>query len=530
MGSGDREGGGLALLRAPLSPSEHSRIFPLRVDGELRRAVAEGGGPSARRSLARLLLQHGLANEALLAGADGADEGAFLAECLLARGPPWGLSVGEAERIGKAEGRAAFELALLAGRGEMAADIASRTPGELGVNLCAELHLRAGTLPPPDPGEGALSRARRAWVQGDLTLAAAELERLLGPDVAPAEAEVLLMRATLARRTGHLKQASRLLAAAQAAADVPLPALALERLLIAVTRPHLSVQDADQFECLPWATGERGRRRMWVPATWRLRRVLERLDGELGPFRGRVLTRTTAGGFAAMDEADDLRFRLASLRSGLLVADGEVVLGVAAALGRVHPASALVPSYLAELLHWLGRHEEAGAQCERAIALDPTVRWAYLGLAQSKMWSGDLPGAEAVLSRLRTRHPRLPTLPAVDGELALLRGRHEAARRLLRDAVRVHPGRWSAGLLLALAEWRSGEPATARGLLHEMRVRTPGAWPDGVEPDDVEANVRAQLAAMRGNRSSGFITLFHPDREALLVQGYRHPAVGGVTS
>lgn len=507
-----------------MSPTQHPRVLPLRVDRELREAVSGGGRAEAQRALARLLLNHGLPMEALEVAPELAQDGAFLAECLLARGPPWSLSASAVERVGRAAGRAAFELTILGVRQDLAVEIADRTPGRLGVELRAELRLRAGDAPTPDPDEDPVARARRAWVQGDAERAVAELEPLFAPGLAPPAGEIQLMRATLARRAGDLGLAARWLSAAQATAIVPLPGLALERLLIALTRLHFCVQDVDQFECLPWTMGEDPRRRMFIPATWRLRRALERVDVELGPFRGTVLTRVTSDGFSALREADDLRFRLASLRRGLLVADAEVVLEAARALGRANPRSALVPSYLAELLHWLGRREEAAAECERAIVLDPTVRWAYLGLAQARMWAGDLTGAEAVIGRVRRRHRGLPTIPAVAGELALLQGQPGAACRLLSEAVRAHPGRWSAGLLLALAHWRSGERAEGQKMVRAMRLVTPEAWAEGVEPDDVEASVQTQLAAMRGNRSSGFITLFHSGREALLVRGYRHPA------
>lgn len=58
-----------------------------------------------------------------------------------------------------------------------------------------------------------------------------------------------------------------------------------------------------------------------------------------------------------------------------------------------------------------------------------------------------------------------------------------------------------------------------------MRGVTPGAWADDARADDVEASVATQLHAMRGNRSSSFVTLFHLGRDPLVVQGFGlHPA------
>lgn len=495
-------------------------VAPLRVDGELRARVRASADPARKAALSRLLLDHALPGHALALAGEGSDDASLRALCLAALGPPFPPDTADRASLAAASGRAAFELALALGKVDLAREIAHRSPDAEAAELAAELDLRSGRLPAVPGGGEPLGLARRAWVAADWQRATREIDAAIAEGAGPALAEALLLRATLARRAGQRVEAAAWLARAQGAASGPLPALSIERLLQGLAAPHLGLRDVDQFECLPWALGEAIPRRMWVPFTWRLRARLDVLDGELGPFRGRVLSRTTPPGFAVLTGATDLRFRLAALRMGLRVADPEEVIRRFGELALAYPDSALVPSYRAEVLHWLGRNDEAGQDCERAIALDPSVRWAYLGLAQSQMWAGDLPGAKAALVALRARHPKLPTLPAAVGELALLQGRLGEAEDCLRSAVRSHPGRWSAWLLLARAEHRSGRAAEARELLARMRGVTPGTWADDARPDDVEASVETQLRAMRGNRSSSFVTLFHPGRDPLVVQGF----------
>ncbi len=246
----------------------------------------------------------------------------------------------------------------------------------------------------------------------------------------------------------------------------------------------------------------------------------------MGPFRGDALTRTHDGNARAVRGADDVRFRVAALRMGVLVADAEEVLAAFDPVASANPRSSFVPSFRAEVLHWLGRHAEA--DCEAAIALDPSVRWAHLGLAQARMWRGDLAGAHAIVAKLGRRRPQLPTLPAVLGELALLGRRAQEARTHLESAVRAHPTRLASWLLLVKTELRLGNVARGRQNLEAIRAAIPQAWPPVVIGEDASAVVDTPLRAMRGKRSSSFITLFPEGGVPLLIQGFTMPTLTAI--
>ena len=141
------------------------------------------------------------------------------------------------------------------------------------------------------------------------------------------------------------------------------------------------------------------------------------------------------------------------------------------------------------------------------------------------MWRGDLTGAHAIVAKVRRRLPKLSTLPAVLGELALLEGRFDEARSHLLAAVRAHPTRLAAWLLLAKNELDRGNLAGGTTLMAALRAAIPKAWPPYRIGEDESALVETQLRALRGNRSSSFITLFPAGEAPLLIQGFTMPAL-----
>ena len=203
---------------------------------------------------------------------------------------------------------------------------------------------------------------------------------------------------------------------------------------------------------------------------------------------------------------------------GLRVCDPDEVLLQFETWDREGPGSGVVPSYRAEMLLWLGRFAEAERDCEEAIRREPRGRWAWIGLAQARMWQGNLSAAADALGRLERRLPRLPTLPAAQGELAFLRGDMASAEALLRRAVLAHPSRRSAWILLALTLIERGDALTAGAILSGLRRVAPDAW--GGAPDgDAGMSLRQQLRWQRGNRSSGFVTIFPDEGPARLLEG-----------
>jgi len=241
------------------------------------------------------------------------------------------------------------------------------------------------------------------------------------------------------------------------------------------------------------------------------------LDEAIGCVRGEVLTLNVGGRLVPLPHADDLRFRAASLRAALRVSSLDEVLAASAELDRTAPGNPFVPAYEAELLHWHGRYDEAGARCEEALRRDDNSRWAWIGLAQARMWQGDRARARHALTTLSRRLPQLPTLSAAFGELEWLEGRPELASEHLRRAVRSHPTRRAAWLLLARTLAATGHTTEATTLAMGIQRAAVGAWLEG--PSGLAESLDLQIAALRGNRSSSFVTVFPADAEPLLLQG-----------
>lgn len=468
--------------------------------------------------MARLLLDHGAADAALaLAPSTSPDGRGLRAEAILAlppvqRAAAWALDRDVFREQGC--GRAAFDLCLWGGDEEGAERVTTRTPGDEGRDLRDELELRRGRLRGPSADSSPLHRARAAWLSG------------APPDDAQmngADPEFALLAASAFRRRGDAKNARAALDRARGLARHPLPGLSLEALLQHLTPTRFVVHEQDLLEPIAWALGPRASGPLHWPRTWQCARALHRIDNQLGPFRGAVLTRVIAGRIAPLVAADDLRQRAASLRMALRVEPAEEVLARAAELSAACPDSPCPPAYEAELLHWFGRYQDAGRRCEEGIRRDPFSRWAWIGLAQARMWSGELDAARAALATLRRRLPRLATLHAALGELELLSGQPQLAVRHLRTAVDAHPTRRSAWLLLAQGLLALGREDQATVIVATLRTLAPQAWFPAAAPGDLAGDVGIQLAAMLGNRSSSFVTLIREGEAALLLQG---PALG----
>lgn len=498
---------------------------PLRIDADVRQRLAEDGSPPRRWAVARLLMRHGMVARGLALLQDGDDVEARALRVAGCRrlGPRGRRAVWEsiaAEVTADGTGRDAFELCILAGEEHAAERVAARTSGALGRELEAELSLRRGTVPAGSADLGGVNGARAAWLRGDVAEVARRAERFVASPAASGSevAEVCLLQAALLRRRGELAGARALLDRARGAARDPMPVIGLEALLQHFGTFRVAVRDRDLLEPVTWALGGRLAGIPWWPGLRLLARRLRSVDQTIGPFRGEVPSRCVAGRVVSFPDADDVRQRAASLRTGLRVATLDEVMAVAAELDAAYPGSPVIPSYEAELLHWFGQYEAAGRRCEEAIRRDDSVRWAWIGLAQARMWTGDFRAARRALTTLAGRLPKLATLPAAFGELAWLEGRPDEAIDLLRRAVVAHPTRRAAWLLLARALAATGQTAEATGLAAGLRSAAPGAWSAG-SGHSLAEELEAQLAVLRGNRSSSFVTLFPAEGPALLLQG-----------
>jgi tetratricopeptide (TPR) repeat protein len=94
----------------------------------------------------------------------------------------------------------------------------------------------------------------------------------------------------------------------------------------------------------------------------------------------------------------------------------------------VNPGAALPHSVLGESLHAAGAHDQAIAEYERAIALDPADDTAYLKLATCLAELQRTDEATRAVDRLAAVAPHSPLIPAARGMVALLSGHIDAAR------------------------------------------------------------------------------------------------------
>lgn len=494
-----------------------SGVGPLRVDGDSRLRVAGDPSPSRRAHLAHLLLRHGLAEEAH----------SVLPESASLRCSVWrATSACEIPRIWKqnqqeireATGRDAFELCLLSGETAAAEAIAARTPGVLGTELSTEISLRRGRIPTSRPALGPLWDARYAWVEGDLEGA------LRHAALAGEEAEAHLLQAAIHRRQYRMEEARTHLKEAVLRRRKPLPALPLEELLQRLSGWKIALGGDHILEATRWAIDHSRAGTVYWPELRSMRKRLIGVDQELGPFRGELISRTLGDGrFFVCSNADDSRFRCAALRMGLRVAPLEVVRAQAARLRDWYPNSTHPLAYEAEILLWFGLYEEAAGLCERAMRLDRYAFWPWIGRAQAAMWLGDLRAAREVLTSLRWRAPFGPSLPIAFGELTLLEGNPRKAVTFLEKAVKLHPTRRSAWLLLAWAWMETGQEKRSEALVTHLQNALPEAW---IPSSGRDGRIQAQLQAMKGNRSSSFVTLFPPGGDILLLEGAAlHPPI-----
>ncbi len=128
---------------------------------------------------------------------------------------------------------------------------------------------------------------------------------------------------------------------------------------------------------------------------------------------------------------------------------------------------------LGRLLLREGRHQEAVAILDRAIALDPTCLDAYTTLAGSYISLGNIDGAIHAYTRLTEALPGSPLAWHKLGQVSLAHGRHKGARAALRRGLELEPNH--IGCLMGLAESliQTQRPADAATPLRRVVARVP---------------------------------------------------------
>jgi Flp pilus assembly protein TadD len=119
------------------------------------------------------------------------------------------------------------------------------------------------------------------------------------------------------------------------------------------------------------------------------------------------------------------------------------------------PATAIL---LGQLLHQLGRLEEAGGWFTKALHLAPHAVEALHGRGLVHLARGDAASALTVFERLEAMSPTLPSVARRRGEALQLLGREEAATEAFRRAVAADPLDRAAHHALNQLLYRRGSP------------------------------------------------------------------------
>jgi tetratricopeptide (TPR) repeat protein len=264
--------------------------------------------------------------------------------------------------------------------------------------------------------------------------------------------------------------------------------------------------------------------------TGRQEAVVAALHEVLGRFQGNRSTMPTL-----LDEGELMRFEVPEhprhtarkLEHGLRSSPVDAVVARYRNLQRRHADDPTPHTYCGEVLLWAGRYEEAIVQFRKALKIDRTTTWAWIGWGAAQHQQGQHEAAlQTWAEGVQASRYEGPTLFAYRGEAHLRLGTTELARADLDTALREKPQRLSAWILRALLSLHEGAHHPAKVVCAVVRARLPGLWLDataaaGLDPlqlDPPQERLEALLTCLRGNRSSTMITWF--DRDEHLRVGW----------
>jgi tetratricopeptide (TPR) repeat protein len=186
-----------------------------------------------------------------------------------------------------------------------------------------------------------------------------------------------------------------------------------------------------------------------------------------------------------------------------------------AALG-LWPAHADCLYYLANALVALGREREALAALEELVAFHPMQSAGWVQLGRLRLPGGDpaLDDLDAARQAFERAHElnREESGPVVRlGEVALLRGRLDEARRLLADAAAMNPKSAEALYLGGKAAWLAGDRQRASDLL--ARARSVAGTATAGKSNQHEGNTRTGNALVEQSPEP-WLTLAARDTDA----------------
>ncbi len=200
--------------------------------------------------------------------------------------------------------------------------------------------------------------------------------------------------------------------------------------------------------------------------------------------------------------------------------------------------SALTEAHRGELLLWLGRYDEARASLQKAISITEATRWPYIGLSAIDLVEGEWERSLETNARgIRAMENTIGAAVHVHhGEARYRLGRLDEAVTDLEEALRIHPSRVSARLLLVLAlhaRDAEGDAEHAREVMAPLFEQAIGLMSDAARslgttlPDDESIGALAPileeaLRMLGGNRSSTVMVYHGPKGELRFVPHWPH--------
>ncbi len=218
------------------------------------------------------------------------------------------------------------------------------------------------------------------------------------------------------------------------------------------------------------------------------------------------------------------------LQQRLRVEPPSAVLARFRALQLRHPEDPTLHTYEGETLLWLGQYEAAREAFERARQRFERTTWAWIGRGAAELMLGDPDRALATFAHgVNQSQSEGPSLFVYRGEAHLLRGDTARALHDLQQAVRRHPSRAAAWVLLASLELQQGDARRAEAVRTALTQTAPGllqALDPGAPLDRWLLDLRL---AMRGNRSSTVHTWMTAD-DALRFFVWKAPSATSPSS
>jgi tetratricopeptide (TPR) repeat protein len=200
--------------------------------------------------------------------------------------------------------------------------------------------------------------------------------------------------------------------------------------------------------------------------------------------------------------------------------------------------SALTEAHRGELLLWLGRYDEARASLEKAIGITEATRWPYIGLSAIDLVEGEWERSLETNARgIRAMEGTIGAAVHVHhGEARYRLGRLDEAVTDLEEALRIHPSRVSARLLLVLAlhaRDAEGDAARASEVMAPLFEQAIGLLSDAARSLGTVLPEERSLAALApileeavrmlgGNRSSTVMIYRGPKGELRFVPHWPH--------